>query len=105
MVWLVDGLVSNACALAARLSELLDVTVLNDVVITEVSLYFRSDERNRAMNVPLIADGVLWMSGSKWQSHDITRISVSNSSKDAADVAFSIDAVERALAHPRGSLA
>lgn len=97
VVSLVDGLVAQARALAAGLSELPDVTVLNDVVFTQVSLYFGSDERTRAVTAALIADGAVWMSGSNWQGHDILRISVSNWSTDAADVTFSIEAVKRAL--------
>lgn len=95
---LVDGLVANARALAAGLSELPDVTVLNDVVFTQVSLYFGSDDHTKAVTAALIADGAVWMSGSKWQGHDILRISVSNWSTDADDVAFAIAAVKRAMA-------
>ena len=97
VIALVDGLVANARALAAGLSTLPDVTVLNDVVFTQVSLYFGSDDRTRAVTAALIADGAVWMSGSKWQGKDILRISVSNWSTDADDVAFSIEAVKRAV--------
>jgi hypothetical protein len=38
------------------------------------------------------------MSGSRWQGHDILRISVSNWATDADDVEFSIAAVNKALA-------
>jgi glutamate/tyrosine decarboxylase-like PLP-dependent enzyme len=98
VITLVDGLVANARALASGLSDLPDVTVLNEVVFTQVSLFFGSDERTRAVTAALIADGAVWMSGSKWQGHDILRISVSNWSTDASDVAFSIEAVKRAIA-------
>jgi glutamate/tyrosine decarboxylase-like PLP-dependent enzyme len=98
VIALVDGLAANARALAAGLSVLPDVTVLNDVVFTQVSLYFGSDSRTRAVTAALIADGAVWMSGSKWQGKDILRISVSNWSTDADDVAFSIEAVKRAIA-------
>jgi glutamate/tyrosine decarboxylase-like PLP-dependent enzyme len=97
VVSLVDGLVANARALAAGISALPDVTVLNDVVFTQVSLSFGSDERTRAVTAALIAAGAVWMSGSNWQGHDILRISVSNWSTDADDVAFSIEAVRRAM--------
>jgi glutamate/tyrosine decarboxylase-like PLP-dependent enzyme len=97
VIALVDGLVANARALATGLSALPDVTVLNDVVFTQVSLYFGSDERTKAVTAALIADGAVWMSGSRWQGHDILRISVSNWSTDADDVAFSIEAVRRAV--------
>jgi glutamate/tyrosine decarboxylase-like PLP-dependent enzyme len=102
VISLVDGLVANARALASGLSALPDVTVLNDVVFTQVSLFFGSDDRTRAVTAALIADGAVWMSGSKWQGHDILRISVSNWSTDADDVAFSIEAVKRAVESTAG---
>jgi len=97
VISLVDGLAANARALAAGLLALPDVEVLNDVVFTQVSLSFGSDERTRAVTAALIADGAVWMSGSRWQGRDILRISVSNWSTDAADVQFAVDAVRRAL--------
>jgi glutamate/tyrosine decarboxylase-like PLP-dependent enzyme len=97
VVSLVDGLAANARALAAGLLALPDVEVLNDVVFTQVSLSFGSDERTRAVTAALIADGAVWMSGSRWQGRDILRISVSNWSTDAGDVEFAVDAVGRAL--------
>jgi glutamate/tyrosine decarboxylase-like PLP-dependent enzyme len=98
VIELVDGLVANARALAAGLAELPGVEVLNDVVFTQVSLSFGSDEKTRAVTAALIAEGSVWMSGSRWHDRDILRISVSNWSTDAADVAESIAAVQRAIA-------
>lgn len=98
VVELVDGLVRNARALASGLAELPGVEILNDVVFTQVSLSFGSDDRTKAVTSALIADGAVWMSGSRWQGRDILRISVSNWSTDESDVAFSIAAVERAMA-------
>jgi glutamate/tyrosine decarboxylase-like PLP-dependent enzyme len=97
VVGLVDGLAANARALASGLAALDGVEVLNDVVFTQVSLAFGSDERTREVTQRLIADGVVWMSGSKWRGRDILRISVSNWSTDAAEVAVAIDAVQRAM--------
>lgn len=94
---LVDGLAENARALASGLGALDGVTVLNDVVFSQVSLWFGSDERTRSVTARLISDGTVWMSGSRWQGRDILRISVSNWSTDAADVAIAIDAVRRAM--------
>jgi glutamate/tyrosine decarboxylase-like PLP-dependent enzyme len=94
---LVEGLVVQARALATGLAALPGVEVLNDVVFTQVSLAFGTDERTKLVTQRLIADGFVWMSGSRWQGRDILRISVSNWSTDAADVADAIAAVERAL--------
>jgi glutamate/tyrosine decarboxylase-like PLP-dependent enzyme len=98
VVSLVDGLVERAQALATGLAALPGVSVMNDVVFTQVCLTFGSDERTREVTQRLIADGAVWMSGSKWRGNDILRISVSNWSTDADDVAFSIAAVQRAMA-------
>lgn len=94
---LVERLAATARDLADGLSALPGVEVLNDVVFTQVCLAFGSDERTRRVTQALIADGTVWMSGSRWQGRDILRISVSNWSTDAADVATSIDAVRRAM--------
>ncbi len=94
---LVEGLAENARALALALSELDDVEILNDVVFTQVCLSFGTDERTREVTQALIADGEVWMSGSRWAGRDVLRISVSNWSTDAADVATSVAAVRRAM--------
>lgn len=97
-VSLVERLAANARELAAGLSALPGVEVLNEVVFTQVCLAFGSDERTKAVTAALIADGEVWMSGSRWRDRDILRISVSNWSTDATDVRTAIDAVARALA-------
>ncbi|MET4782455.1 pyridoxal-dependent decarboxylase [Glaciihabitans sp. UYNi722] len=98
VVDMIDRLAENARALASGLGALGGVTVLNDVVFTQVSLSFGADERTREVTARLISDGTVWMSGSKWNGHDILRISVSNWSTDAAEVAIAIAAVKRAIA-------
>ena len=97
----VRGLVLHARQLAERLSALDGVEVLNDVDYTQVSLAFGDDATTRAVTARIIADGRVWMSGSRWQDRDILRISVSNWSTDDADVAVAVDAVRDALAAVR----
>ncbi|MCU1412052.1 MAG: pyridoxal-dependent decarboxylase [Rhodoglobus sp.] len=94
---LVEGLAQRARELAAALGQLPGVEVLNDVAFTQVCLAFGSDERTREVTANVIADGGVWMSGSRWAGRDVLRISVSNWSTDAADVAASVDAVRRAM--------
>jgi glutamate/tyrosine decarboxylase-like PLP-dependent enzyme len=101
-VALVDGLVANAKALSAGLSALPGVEVQNEVVFTQVCLSFGDDETTRLVTTQLIADGIVWMSGSRWRDRDVLRISVSNWSTDADDVALAIAAVESALTKVRG---
>jgi glutamate/tyrosine decarboxylase-like PLP-dependent enzyme len=95
---LVDGLVANAQAIAEGISEVPGAEILNDVVYTQVSVAFGSDERTREVTARLLADGTAWMSGSRWRDREVLRVSVSNWSTDSADVTASVDAVRRAAA-------
>lgn len=94
---MVDRFVEHACALAAGIATIDGVEILNDIAFTQVCISFGDDERTRAVTQRLLADGTVWMSGSRWQGRDVLRISVSNWSTDEADVATSIDAVRRAV--------
>lgn len=98
VVALVDRLVTHAQSFAAALSALEGVTVLNDVVFTQVCISFGSDERTRSVTARILADGTTWMSGSRWAGRTVLRISVSNWTTDEADVAASVAAIVRAIA-------
>jgi glutamate/tyrosine decarboxylase-like PLP-dependent enzyme len=98
VIGLVEGLAANARALAEGIAALPGAEILNDVVFTQVSVSFGSDERTKAVTRALIEEGVVWMSGSRWRGRDILRISVSNWSTDDGDVAEAIAAVARAVA-------
>ena len=95
---LVEGLVANARALAAGLAQIEGARVLNDVVFTQVCVAFEDDDRTREVTARLIASGATWMSGSRWHDTAVLRVSVSNWTTDAADVAESIAAVRAAAA-------
>ncbi len=95
---LVDRLAANARAIADGIAAMPGAEVLNDVVFTQVCAAFGDDERTRAVTARLLADGVTWMSGSRWRGRDVLRVSVSNWSTDDADVAAAVDAVRRAAA-------
>jgi glutamate/tyrosine decarboxylase-like PLP-dependent enzyme len=98
----VRRLVLHARRLAEELADLDGVEVLNDVSYTQVSLAFGDDATTRAVTAQIIADGRVWMSGSRWQDRDILRISVSNWSTDDDDAALAVRAVKDALAAVRG---
>ena len=100
---LVDRLAANARALADGLRSMPGVEVFNEVVFMQVCVSFGSDARTRRVTRQLIAHGSAWMSGSLWHDLDILRISVSNWSTDAVDVAFSLAAVKRACATMDGA--
>jgi glutamate/tyrosine decarboxylase-like PLP-dependent enzyme len=93
---LVDGLVSSARALAEGLATIPGVTVLNDVVFTQVSVVFEDDARTRAVGARVLAEGETWMSGSRWRGRDVLRVSVSNAATGPDDVARAVAAVRRA---------
>ena len=93
---LVEGLTGHARALADGIAGIDGARVVNDVVYTQVCVEFGDDARTRAVTARLIADGTVWMSGSRWRGRDILRISVSNWATDADDVRRSVDAIRRA---------
>lgn len=99
----VRGLVHRARQLSEQLAALDGVEVLNDVVYTQVSLAFGDDATTKAVTARIIADGRVWMSGSRWRDRDILRISVSNWSTDGDDVDTAVGAVRDALAAVRGA--
>ncbi|WOH19429.1 pyridoxal-dependent decarboxylase [Paenarthrobacter sp. GOM3] len=98
VIAMVELLAANARALAEGLADVPGVEVLNDVVFTQVSVSFGSDDRTHRITQRLMAEGAVWMSGSSWRGREILRISVSNWSTDAGDVAVSIAAVRGAVA-------
>jgi hypothetical protein len=71
-------------------------------VYTQVSLAFGDDATTRAVTARIIDDGLVWMSGSRWQGRDVLRISVSNWTTDDGDVEAAVGAVRGALAAVRG---
>lgn len=100
---LVARLHANAVAIAAGIAGIDGAQVVNDVVFTQVCATFGSDERTAAVTRALLADGTAWMAGSRWHGQAVLRVSVSNWSTDAGDVARSVDALRVAAATgPRG---
>ncbi|UQX89132.1 aminotransferase class V-fold PLP-dependent enzyme [Jatrophihabitans telluris] len=95
---LVDDLAHHAQEFARAVNEIDEVEVLNDVVYTQVCLAVGDDERTRAVIAALLAEGVAWMSGSRWGGRAIIRVSVSNWSTDARDIEMSVQAIARAVA-------
>ena len=93
---LVERLCRHAATFAEALRAMPGVTVLNDVVFTQVCATFGSDERTDEVVRRLLADGTTWMTGSTWHGHRVLRISVSNWSTTEDDVELSVDAVRGA---------
>jgi glutamate/tyrosine decarboxylase-like PLP-dependent enzyme len=94
---LVDGFCRHAKAFASGIEAIDGAKVENDVVFSQVSVSFGSDERTRAVTARLMADGTAWMTGSRWHDKAVLRISVSNWSTTDEDVARSLAALREAL--------
>jgi glutamate/tyrosine decarboxylase-like PLP-dependent enzyme len=99
----VRGMAAAAADIAAALSGVDGVEVLNDVGYTQVCLAFGDDATTRAVTARVIADGRVWMSGSRWRDRDILRVSVSNWRTQGGEVRTAVDAVSSAYAAVRGS--
>jgi glutamate/tyrosine decarboxylase-like PLP-dependent enzyme len=97
---LVDGLAAHARALADGIGAIPGAEIVNDVVFTQVCAAFGDDQRTRDVTARLLAEGTVWMSGSRWRGRDVLRVSVSNWSTDADDVTASVNAVRRAASAP-----
>lgn len=93
---LVERLCGHATAFAEQMGTIPGVTVLNDVVYTQVSLTFGSDDRTQEVGRLLLEEGTTWMTGSTWQGRKVLRVSVSNWSTTSDDVARSMSSVRRA---------
>jgi glutamate/tyrosine decarboxylase-like PLP-dependent enzyme len=95
---LVDGFCHHAQAFANGIAAIDGATVENDVVFSQVSVSFGSDERTAEVTRRLMADGTAWMTGSRWHGKAVLRISVSNWSTSDNDVARSLEALRKAAA-------
>lgn len=93
---LVDRLVKNARLMAEGLADIEGCRILNEIAFTQVCFAFESDERTDEICARLIEDDSVWISGSKWQGRSVLRVSVSNWSTNAADVAVAVEAVRKA---------
>jgi glutamate/tyrosine decarboxylase-like PLP-dependent enzyme len=93
---LVERLAGHARTMADRLGAL-DAEILNDVVYTQVSAAFGSDQRTEAVVRELLAEGTTWMSGSRWHDRAVMCVSMSNWATGAASIDASVDAVARAV--------
>ena len=93
---LVDGFCRHAQAFASGIEAIDGAQVENDVVFSQVSVSFGSDERTREVTARLMADGTAWMTGSRWRGKAVLRISVSNWSTTDEDVARSLAALRKA---------
>jgi glutamate/tyrosine decarboxylase-like PLP-dependent enzyme len=95
---LVDGLVRAATALAEGFRAIPGLSVVNDVVFTQVCVAMPDDDATARLGEWLRADGTAWASSSRWQDRTVIRFSVSNRGTDAEAVRRTVDAVRRGTA-------
>jgi glutamate/tyrosine decarboxylase-like PLP-dependent enzyme len=104
----VSALVQACCARARQMAALLaphpGVTILNDVVLNQVLVRFRS-RAGQNITPEVIArvqeEGVCWVGGTEWNKEPAMRIAISNWSTSEADIEASADAIRRAAAPSR----
>jgi glutamate/tyrosine decarboxylase-like PLP-dependent enzyme len=97
---LVDGLVRAARGLADGIGAIPGAVVLNDVVYTQVSVAFGSDERTREIFDRLVAEGTVMPSASVWHGRTVIRFSVSSWRTGELEVRDTVAAVARAAHVP-----
>lgn len=95
---LVDGLASAARGLADGFAAIPGLSVLNEVVFTQVCLAGPDDRQTAALGEWLRADGTVWPSSSTWQGRAVVRFSVSNRGTDADQVRRTVETVARGAA-------
>jgi glutamate/tyrosine decarboxylase-like PLP-dependent enzyme len=93
---LLDGLHTAARDIAAGLATIPGVRVLNDVVYTQVTVAFESEERTREVHRRLLAEGRVMPSASVWHGGAVIRFSVSSWRTGPAEVRETVEAVARA---------
>lgn len=94
---LVQTLADGAAALAAGLRTVPGVSILNDVVYTQVCVAFGDDETTRAVAAAVDASGTAYGSPSQWQGRAVLRFSVSNWLTSPDDVERTVEVVREAV--------
>ncbi len=105
---IVDRCCDLATRMASRLAARDGVYILNDVVLNQVLVQFRttdgSDENAAALTQKVIArvqdDGTCWVGGTKWHGQAAMRISIANWTTTADDIDRSAAAILSALDEP-----
>ena len=95
---LVNGLTDAAASLADGFRAIPGLSVLNDVVFTQVCLAAGDDSQTATLGEWLRAEGTVWASSSTWQGRTVVRFAVSNRGTDAEAVRRTVDAVARGAA-------
>jgi len=101
---LVDRLHQNACRLESGLRVLPGVTVINDVVYTQVMFRLEDDDRTTALGAAILSDGTAAVTGARWRGAAALRCSMSSWATTPADIDRTLAAIADLIAQirPRG---
>lgn len=100
---LVDRLHANARRLEAGLRRIDGVTVVNDVVYTQVMFRLGDDEATRALGAAILADGTAALTGAEWDGHATLRCSMSSWATTDEDIDLTLGAIRRLVGEIRGA--
>jgi glutamate/tyrosine decarboxylase-like PLP-dependent enzyme len=92
---LVERLHDNAVRLAACLREIEGITVVNDVVYTQVMFRLADDARTRALGAAILDDGTAALTGAEWRGRAALRCSMSSWATTDADIDRTVSAITR----------
>lgn len=92
---LVGRLHRNALQLETRLRAIPGITIVNDVVYTQVMFRLDDDAATRALGAAILADGTAALTGAQWRGRAVLRCSMSNWATSPADIDRTADAIAR----------
>lgn len=95
---LIDRLHENAVAMAAGLSGIEGVEVINDVVYTQVMFRLATDDATRALGAAILQEGTAVVTGAEWRGRAALRCSMSSWVTSADDLARTVAAIARLVA-------
>lgn len=92
---LIDRLHENAVAMAAGLSSIEGIEILNDVDYTQVMFCGGSDADTRALGAAILTDGTAAVTGAEWRGRAALRCSMSSWVTTPDDITRTVEAVRR----------
>ncbi|MCR2785659.1 MULTISPECIES: aminotransferase class V-fold PLP-dependent enzyme [unclassified Microbacterium] len=92
---LVERLHRRAKQLEQGLRAIPGITVINDVVYTQVMFRLDADEATRALGAAILADGTAALTGAQWRGRAVLRCSMSSWATTPEDVDRTLAAIAR----------
>lgn len=99
---LVERLHRHARQLEQGLRAVPGITIVNDVVYTQVMFRLDRDDATRALGAAILADGTAALTGAQWRGHAVLRCSMSSWATTPGDIDRTVAAIAR-LAHEVGA--